>query len=195
MKSKFDKRVKTRNLDQGDQVLLYLPKPGKAFQAKYQRPYIVMEKTGSLNYVIFTPDRRSKTQQCHIDSLKEYHAPKVVLDNITDTEIKENKLIYHPDLPLEITKSLQDFPDKLLHLDADKKQDIHLLIQDHFSLFSDIPRQHIDIEHDFALLDDIPMRQPPCRLNLEKREILRKEAQSILDQGSIEPSHMRLHVS
>ena len=121
MKPKFDKKTKVRSSDKGEQVSLYLPKPGESLQAKYRRPYTILDKIGPLNYFISTPDRRRKTRLCHINIVKEYHAPRVVLNNIPIAEDVEDSLLYHPDLPLKNTKTLQDVPNRLQHLEPEDR--------------------------------------------------------------------------
>ena len=187
MKKYFDRNVKVRSFERGDQVLLYLPKPGESLQASFQGPYTVLEKVSSLNYVIETPDRRKKTRLCHINALKKFHAPQAVLSNhIVEDQV--DSILYHPDIPLKNTKAVQELPGRLKHLDPPEQHDILDLVHQYTGLFTDIPRQHSDIVHDIILLENSRVRQAPYRLNPEKREILRKEVNDLLSQGLIEPS-------
>ena len=188
MKKKYDKKTLARSFEPGDRVLLYLPKPGESLQAKFQGPYTVLKQTSPLNYVIETPDRHKKTRLCHINTLKAFHAPKVVLTQNNVLDDNTDNVLYHPDIPLKNTLALQELPDKLQHLDTQAQHDIVELVHNYPNLFTDVPRQHTDIEHQISLLDDKPIRQTPYRLNPEKREILRKEVASLLAQGLIEPS-------
>lgn len=69
-----------------------------------------------------------------------------------------------------------------------RTRDILGLIHQFPQLFTDIPHQHSDFEHDIILIENRPIRQSPYRLNPDKREILRIELQSLLAQGLIEAS-------
>ena len=189
MKKRYDRKVKARTFSKGEQVLLYIPKPGDPLQVKYQGPYTVVDKINSLNYLISTPDRRSKTRLCHINSLKEYAAPKVVCTSTTVGDAREETFLTPPELPLKNSIAIENLSNKLSHLDSLQQKDITHLVNSHLSLFSNIPRQHSGVEYDFTLLHNEPIKQPPYRLNPEKRHLLRKEVQSLLDQDLIEISN------
>ena len=72
MKEHYDKKVKEREFEVGDEVLALLPLQGRPLAAKFSGPYKVAKKVGALDYVIMTPDRRKDTQLCHINMLKPY---------------------------------------------------------------------------------------------------------------------------
>lgn len=72
MKCWFDKRARKRSFNPGDQVLLLLPVPGSALQARYSGPYTVKKKVNDRNYVISTPDRKRLNRLCHVNMLKPY---------------------------------------------------------------------------------------------------------------------------
>ena len=71
MKNQYDKKAKYRSFQVSDQVLMFLPVPGKPLSAKYQGPYTIHRKSGDLNYIIRAPDRRKTFQHCHIIMLKQ----------------------------------------------------------------------------------------------------------------------------
>ena len=72
MKVWYDKNAKTRQFGPGDKVLVLFPLPGNPLQARFSGPYVVKSREGDLNYVVKTPDRRKKTQLCHVNMLKKY---------------------------------------------------------------------------------------------------------------------------
>lgn len=72
MKERFDRGAKCRSFVPGDKVLVLMPTPGSALQARYYGPYHVKEKVSELDYVIATSDRRKKSRLCHINMLKPY---------------------------------------------------------------------------------------------------------------------------
>ena len=72
MKTWYDKKSKERVFKPGDKVLVLFPIPGHPLQARYHGPYEIQSKVGDLNYTVKTPDRRKRTQLCHINMLKQY---------------------------------------------------------------------------------------------------------------------------
>lgn len=72
MKTWYDKNARERKFKPGDKVLVLLPLQDHPLQARYSGPYVVEKKISDVNYIVQTPDRRKKTQLCHINMLKEY---------------------------------------------------------------------------------------------------------------------------
>ena len=72
MKNLYDRKAGVRAFSPGDQVLALLPIAGSPFEAKYLGPYTVIRQVSEVNYVVSTPERRRKTQLCHINLLKPY---------------------------------------------------------------------------------------------------------------------------
>ena len=68
----YDKDVEERVLHPGKLVLLHIPIEGKPLATDFHGPYQVLEKKGTVNYVISTPDRRKKTLLLHINMLWPY---------------------------------------------------------------------------------------------------------------------------
>lgn len=60
MKVHFDKRTVQRRFQPGESVLVLLPIPGSALQAKFSGPYVIEQKLSETDYVVGTPDRRRK---------------------------------------------------------------------------------------------------------------------------------------
>lgn len=80
MKRLFDRRTELRSFQSGDQVLALLPIVGSPFQAKFAGPYTVARKISDLNYLINTPDRKKKTQLCHVNLLKPFYGSECSVD-------------------------------------------------------------------------------------------------------------------
>lgn len=72
MKSHYDRKTVARTFAPGDQVLVLVPGWGDKLGSRFCGPYPVVKQVGDLNYVVGTPDRRSKTRLCHLNSLKAY---------------------------------------------------------------------------------------------------------------------------
>ena len=82
MKRVFDRRAERREFSVGDRVLALLPIVTSPLQAKFSGPYEVVQQVSELNYIISTPERRKKTQMCHVNLLKPYYA-RASLDSHT----------------------------------------------------------------------------------------------------------------
>ena len=83
---------------------------------------------------------------------------------------------------------LQNPGEKLAHLPVGQAADIVRLLQEQPSLFNDSPSHCPLLCHDVDVQGARPIRQPPYRLNAEKREFLRTEIHRLLKEGLIEPS-------
>lgn len=67
MKMWYDKNAKTVTFKPGDKALILLHVQGSALQMCFAGPYEVLEKLGSLAYIVATPDQRRQTRLCHIN--------------------------------------------------------------------------------------------------------------------------------
>ena len=72
MKEHYDTKAVKREFAVGDDVLVQLPVQGNALTATLCGPYRVKQKVDNFNYVVLTPDRRKKSQLCHINQLRQY---------------------------------------------------------------------------------------------------------------------------
>ena len=70
MKGIFDKKSVKRVFQVGDKVLVLLPLPSSAFQAKFCGPYVIEKQLCETDFVVATPDRKRKTRVCHMNMLK-----------------------------------------------------------------------------------------------------------------------------
>ncbi len=150
MKKCFDKDAVSRSFEKGDQVLVLLPLPGSALQAKFSGPYVVDRKLSDTDYIICTPDRQRKTRVCHINMLKRYVArgkgeeskssvvpvasSAMVLPTTNDDGLCLRSM---PASGVRLNNSevLLDLNSHLLHLTEDQKADIVLLIQSFLGCF------------------------------------------------------------
>ncbi len=57
----------------GDWVLALLPIIFSPLQAKFSGPYEVVKQVSELNYIIFTPEHRRKSQMHHVNLLKPFY--------------------------------------------------------------------------------------------------------------------------
>ena len=198
MKTQYDskRKAKVREFKVGESVLLLLPTYHFPFEARLCGPYTILEQDGPVNYVVSTPDRRKSKQKVHVNLMRKY-SPRSVnpITAVCDGVIHPSE---DPEVPLDyfhgnegsLTNS-EVLSNPLLatsHLTSPQQEDLALLLQEYSSLFGDTPSQCPLLCHDVNVKDASPVRQPPYRLNQEKRDFLQQEIQRLRDQGLIEPS-------
>ncbi|XP_073721213.1 uncharacterized protein [Misgurnus anguillicaudatus] len=197
MKLWYDRKAKERVFSSGDQVLVLLPIVGSALEAKYSGPYVIDRKVGEFNYLVQTPDRKRKTRLCHVNLLKPY----VDRSQTGFTNVKTLAMLHAPSTESEVaavsetvqsrlpnSKILADVDSYLSYLNPSERSDIIQLVQQHLSLFSDVPSCTNVLEHDIDVGQAIPIKQHPYRVNPVKRQLLCKEVKYMLQYGIAEPS-------
>lgn len=98
MKEYYDLNTVSREFQIGDQVLVLLPIPGDPLKMTFSGPYGIKDKVDDINYVIATPDRRKKTQLCHINQMKRYYHRQDLTISNSDMITKEG-LAFPKSLP------------------------------------------------------------------------------------------------
>ncbi|KAM9456054.1 retrovirus-related Pol polyprotein from transposon 17.6 [Clarias gariepinus] len=204
MKLRHDKTCVKRSFQPGELVLVLLPVPGSALQAKFQGPYAVEKKLTDTDYVIVTPDRKKKSRVCHLNMLKAYvksDAAKEtpVCDSVSAVTVlssaccpQEDNLVGNEErmscISLNNSAVLSDLDSYLAHLPENQRADIVQLIRKYDHLFSDVPRQTTILTHDIDVGDSPPIKQHPYRVNPHKREIMKSEIEYLLQHGFATPS-------
>lgn len=197
MKRQFDKKSVQRNLQVGDSVLVLLPVPGAALQAKFSGPYVIEKKLSETDYVVQTPDRRRKTRVCHVNMLKAYVVrepssidvplvPSIV--TITTSCAVENDVALISTPHLENSSILRDLSNYLRYLSEEQNEDVCRLIHSFPSLFSDVPSRTSVLCHDIEVGSASPVKQHPYRVNPRKRNIMKDEVKYLLKHGLAVPS-------
>uniref|UniRef100_A0A096M9Z4 ribonuclease H n=1 Tax=Poecilia formosa TaxID=48698 RepID=A0A096M9Z4_POEFO len=218
MKNLFDRRAETRSFLPGDQVLALCPVLSSPFQARFAGPYTVLEKVSDQNYLISMPDRRKKSQLCHVNMLKPYYAhddlfhpqckgvtPACAANSLaggsktfstTDSALSPVGNDSGTDEldsalihgRLKNSETLDKLDTLLAHLPAGRAKQLAGLIGEFPCLFSDTPGRTHLIEHDVDVGDAKPIKQRFYRVNLEKRKHLNAEVDYMLRTGIAEPS-------
>ena len=212
MKVWYDRKAKSRCFKPGDRVLVLFPVVFNPLEAKYSGPYKVVKKISDTNYLVKTPDRRKKTQVCHINMLKAYHEkPKpelVTLNNRLglespthskdcvgqvaekeeDTESEVRLGNDQQPIKLQNSQILNDLGTKLSHLPSVQRKELAEVITQYREVFPDVPSKTNLIEHDVDVGDSAPIKQHPYRVSLMKKELLDKEVQYMLKNDIIEES-------
>ena len=205
MKVWYDQKVRERTFDVGDKVLVLLQIAGNPLQAKYHGPYTVECRDNNVDYVVSTPDRRKQRQLCHINMLKEYHmreedsadhpAIPVALVMVTDENSSPNDTKDMVDLSddcgvrLNNSQILSNLKAKLGHLTQSQSAELEATIQGNLKLFPDVPSRTNAVYHDVDVGEAEPVKQPPYRVNPQKRKLLQQEVEYMLKNDLIERSH------
>ena len=69
-KARFDQRVRLREFEPGQKVLVLLPTETSKFLTKWHGPYEVKRRMNDVDYEVETPDRKKKYQIFHVNLLK-----------------------------------------------------------------------------------------------------------------------------
>ena len=200
MKCWYDKKARVWSFKAGDKVLVLFPVQGDPFKARFCGPWEVEKKMSNENYLVKTPGRRNKNQLCHVNMLKPFHERKEerkdeqeekcvsVVTATTESEEKwaEEKLSKCEGMVLKNSEVLKNLEEKLGPMETEKKDKVVELIEKYKSLFPDAPRKTNVIMHDVDVGDVAPIKQHPYKVNPQKREIMRREVEYMLENGLIE---------
>ena len=208
MKRRFDRQAVERQFKPGDRVLVLLPVPGSALDARFAGPYVVKGKVSETNYVIHTPERRRKTRTCHINMLKSYYSRNVSTGSqseCADTEecpavslacdgsLSDDGLMGlvegQSNGRLSNSACLEKMGDILSYLPTCQRDDVIGLLQAHPSLSGDVPTCTNVLQHDIDVRSASPIKQHAYRCPVGKREVMRKEVDYLLHHGLARPSH------
>ncbi|XP_048044029.1 uncharacterized protein LOC125266937 isoform X1 [Megalobrama amblycephala] len=208
MQRLYDRKVKSRSFQVGDQVLALLPVPSSPFHARFTGPYTIAKCYSNNNYLLNTPDRRKKVQVCHVNLLKSYVTPvpslsiaavtttelldpsvsTVSVDVVDDPEETKGPSRGEVEGRLNNSEVLANLAGYLSHLCEPERTDIIKLVSSFPSLFSDVPTRTHVIEHDIDVGMAQPVKQHPYRVNPLKRKLLQKEVDYLLAHNLAEPS-------
>lgn len=207
MKRHFDRSAVPRHFQVGDDVLAFLPIPGSTLAAKFSGPYNIRECISDTDYVINTPERRRKTCMCHVNMLKRYHSRENAKTDQEKSEVVQTSVpasfalivtenpktiddddlltrhSSHQSARLPNSEMLRVLPSQLKHLSGEQQCDITQLIHNFPCLFSDVPTRTTVLKHDIDVKDARPIKQHPYRVNPMKRELMKKEAEYLLQHG------------
>ena len=203
MKERYDRSSVERDFEVGDKVLVLLPVPGNPLRATFIGPCTVLEKAGDVNYVVSTPDRRKKTQRCHINMLKKYHERKsdqtsendknvtnddtdAVLTSVSTTERDSDFEVTIQPMKLGNSETLENLDAKFQHLTYEQRGEIKALMREYKDLFPDVPGRVEGVFHDVDVGDSRPIKQHPYRVGPQKREAMAKEVKYMLENNIIE---------
>lgn len=177
----------------------------------------MIQRLSDFNYLISTPDRRKKTQLCHVNLFKPYfecsvlvpdveqssvggarlvclasrvstvHAPEVVVAEVEDELLDLDPSVLHAHLKNSETSC--NLESLLGHLSEPERLELEKLILSFPCLFGDTPTQTSVLVHDIDVGYAQPVQQRFYRVNPEKRKYLDTEIDYMLKNGIAEPSN------
>ncbi|XP_068227562.1 uncharacterized protein [Palaemon carinicauda] len=173
LKSMLSKYVQQepKNWDQvGEEVLVLLPIPGNPFKAKFSGPWKILKKVNDLNYVVETPDRRKKTQVCHVNMLKAYQGRETIRPVLSLAKVEEKEEFGETSSMSLLGNSvaLGNLPGMLDHLSATQSKEVMNLITKFAVLFQDVPGLTSLLMHDVEVGDARPIKQHPYSESIQK---------------------------
>ena len=211
-KTYFDIKSQNRQLREGDEVLLLLPKKSNKLLVEWQGPYPVVEKRSRLNYVI---DQKGTRKVYHINLLKKYvrrakTGKAEVSDTTTDLDDDTTGEVFSVchaafieetgeclgEIECDVTNSPEG--ESLNHvgdvticpgLSNKQKSEAMCMLKEYPDVLTPNPGCTNALEHNITVTSPIPTRAKhypvPCHLKTD----FNKEVDSLIEQGFIVPSN------
>lgn len=195
----YDKKARERSYEPGQLVLVCLPVRGNPLQAKYAGPYKIVQRLGTVDYLVSTPNRRKIQRICHINMLKPYVERHTMLTNtcLSDDsiDVTTGDAVLLSELSDETGSNMGpsvfdvDSGFVLDHLEPEYKAQLKTLLIKYEDIFNDMPGRTNLGYHSIQLLPDAkPFKLSPYRVHPEKAELIKQELELMLRIGVIEPS-------
>ena len=146
----YDRKTVTREFNEGDMVLVLLPKLQYKLVCEWQGPYEVVEKKSPVTYVIDVSDSRKRLRTFHINALKEWVSPVPAVLSVAESEEVE-PLTWQDESTEEPAKS---------NLTPEQEQDLGKLLHEFEAVISDVPGKTdlLAMEHRIETGDEPPVR-------------------------------------
>ncbi|KAI2667949.1 Retrovirus-related Pol polyprotein from transposon 17.6 [Labeo rohita] len=164
----YNRAAQPREFQPGERVMVLVPTSACKFLAKWQGPYTILEKIGTVNYKVRQPGRRQPEQIYHVNLLKKWVGTRDQLAALTSLS------------PVVV--------DVNSDLSAAQKRDLQHLVSQFDDVFSLLPGQTNVVQHSIKTQPGIIVRQRPYRVPEARRCAIEEEIQHMLKLGVIEPS-------
>ena len=136
---------------------MFIPIPGSRLDAKYEGPYEVLERVGSVDSIISTPDKRIKKQLVHVNLLKQYYRRDNLRYVLTARSVENDKKCYN-------------LFNTCGHLGTEQLHSLQKLIAEFQYTFSDMPGCTSLSKHRIKLSSEAVQKHfAPCRLSPQKK--------------------------
>lgn len=165
----YNRSARVRSFNPGDRVLVLVPTVESKFLAKWQGPYEIIEKVGSVNYKVYQPGKRKPEQLYHVNLIKPWK------DRETLTAVSAPS----SDSPeVRVSETLS----------KSQKQETKELVQRNYDVFSELPGRTTAIKHDIVTEPGVRVHLKPYRVPEARRQAISGEVKKMLDLGVIEES-------
>ncbi|XP_075697048.1 uncharacterized protein LOC142662718 [Rhinoderma darwinii] len=188
-KTWYDRKARTREFIEGQQVLMINAVPANKLQATWDGPYRVIRKLNDTNYVIAMDPSGRRQKTVHINMLKEYHDRSLPVLAICCPPSDKEGDDSLPDL-LHLSRAggtLNQVP-LGLHLSDIQKDDILALLGPRASAFSSAPGRTTLTSHHVETQGQRPIQQAPYRVPEAVRDMIKSELADMKQLGIIRPS-------
>lgn len=206
----YDKKSKPRRLSIGDEILLLLPTDNNKLLMHWKGPYEVIARKSDFDYTI---NLGQEKKTFHINMLKKYirrpDNPTVVSfcnDNddhdVICTSVIEDEYADHTDtddatflnkremisLPPTVANETASDVQINKNLSQEEISKLREVLEEYSNILTDIPGKTNLGEHEIKLIDQTPVRQKPYPAPHALRDKIKKEVQTMIEIGIVEPS-------
>ncbi|KAI2666719.1 Retrovirus-related Pol polyprotein [Labeo rohita] len=164
----YNRAAQPREFQPGERVMVLVPTSACKFLAKWQGPYTILEKIGTVNYKVRQPGRRQPEQIYRVNLLKKWVGTR---DQLTALASLSPEVI-------DINSDLS----------AAQKTDLQHLVSQFDDVFSLLPGQTNVVQHSIKTQPGVIVWQRPYRVPEARRCAIEEEIQHMLKLGVIEPS-------
>jgi hypothetical protein len=180
-KTWYDKNSRERTLEPNDKVLVLLPEDARKLYAFWRGPFDVIRRIDDHNYEVSMGVRKNTIM--HINLLKKFNERIEQVNVVITDEADENDLYDFP-----TTVEWTEGPTELNvgnQLAGEQQEQMHSLLSDFRSVFSDRPgRTHL-IRHSIKLSDPTPRAQAPYKVPFKLQPQVEAELDRLLEAGLI----------
>ncbi|XP_075785301.1 uncharacterized protein LOC142829504 [Pelodiscus sinensis] len=176
----YNRQAQERSFKPGDLVVLLLPSEESKLLARWKGPYEVIRQVGPVNYEIYQPDRKKKTQIFHVNFLKHWREREALM--ITPYPVEPPLGPEIPDLGEEREPQLGNT------LSATQVKQARRLVEAFRKTFTTQPGCTGVITHTIWTPPGQVVREGTRPLPRRMRKIVEEEVQSMLQLGVIERS-------
>ena len=181
----YDRHARQREFQPGEHVLVLLPSSTSKLQARWQGPYPVLRRVGTVTYQIDMFDTRKRRRIFHVNMLRKWHTPNATSFLAEDDDAMD---IENEEVVMWRGDEVEDQPVVSKELDTEKHAELQILLGEFSDVLRSTPGRTSMAEHNIETGTANPIRLPPYRLPHAYRETVRKELNEMEESGVIEPS-------
>ena len=183
----YDRTAREREFQVGDQVLVLLPTDANKLLARWQGPYRVLHRVGTVNYLVDMHDRRKRKRVLHVNMLRKWHTPTATATSYAAEEVEGDGK--EDDVLVWKEEEVSDHqPTVGEQLSSDEQRELKELMRRYAGVLQNQPGHTTLAEHHISTGTAHPIRLPPYRIPHAYREAVQKELREMLDSGIIQRS-------